>query len=93
MARPSTCRSLCQNPPLTGEDEPASPAQIDGSDTYTPAPAVLHAPTPAPASIPALLLAPAPVDTDAIVRYSEADLQRILRTVLEAKSLAPVPAP
>ena len=91
MARPPARRSPRRNPPPTGEDEPAGPAPTEGSDTYTPAPAVSRAPTPAPA--PASPLAPVPVDADATVRYSEADLQRILRTVLEARPLAPAPAP
>ena len=93
MARPPARRSPCRNPPPTGKDEPAGPAPTEGSDTYTPAPAVSRAPTPAPAPAPAPPLAPAPVDADATVRYSEADLQRILRTVLEARPLAPAPAP
>ena len=93
MARPLACRSPRRNPSPTGEDEPAGPAPTEGSDTYTPAPAVSRAPTPAPAPAPAPPLAPAPVDADATVRYSEADLQRIFRTVLEARPLAPAPAP
>ena len=93
MARPPARRSPCRNSLPTGKDEPAGPAPTEGSDTYTPAPAVSRAPTPAPAPAPAPPLAPAPVDADATVRYSEADLQRILRTVLEVRPLAPAPAP
>ena len=93
MARPPARRSPRRNPPPTGEDEPAGPAPTEGSDIYTPAPAVSRALTPAPAPAPAPLLAPVPVDANATVRYSEADLQRIFRTVLEARPLAPAPAP
>ena len=47
-----------------------------------------------PALVPALAppLAPAPVNANATVRYSEADLQRTFRTVLEARPLAFAPA-
>ena len=93
MARPPACRSPRRNPPPTGKDEPAGPAPTEGSDTYTPAPAVSRAPTPAPAPAPAPPLASAPVDANTTVRYLEADLQRILRTVLEARLLAPTLAP
>ena len=93
MARPSTCHSLCRNLSLTGKNEPAGPAPTEGSNTYTPAPAVSRALTPAPAPAPALPLALAPIDADATVRYSEADLKQIFKTVLEARPLAPAPAP
>ena len=48
-----------------------------------------RAPTPAPTPALAPPLVHAPVDANATVGYSEADLQRILRTILEASSLAP----
>ena len=78
---------------MTDKDKPAGPAPTESSDTYTPAPVMSRAATPAPASAPAPPLALAPVDADATFRYSEADLQRIFRTVLEARPLAPAPAP
>ena len=93
MARLLACRSPCRNPPLTGEDEPADPAPTEDSDTYIPALTVSRAQTPAPAPILAPPLALAPVDANATVRYSKADLQRIFKTVLEARPLAPTPAP
>ena len=40
MARPRSCRSLCQNHPLTGKDEPAGAAPTEGSGTPTPTCAV-----------------------------------------------------
>ena len=90
MARtPAPC-SPCRNPPPTGKDELAGPAPTERCDTYTPALAVSRAPTPAPAPAPAPPLASAPVDANTTVRYLEADLQRILRTVLEARPLTPV---
>ena len=93
MARPPARRSPCRNSLPTGKDEPAGPAPTEGSDTYTPTPAVSRALTSAPAPAPAPLFASAPVDANATVRYSDADLQRILRTVLEARPFALAPAP
>ena len=93
MGRSPARRSPCRNPPPTGKDEPAGLALTEGNDTYTLALAMSHATTPAPAPPLAPLLAPAPVDANATVRYSEADLQRIFRTVLEVRPLAPAPAP
>ena len=87
MGRPPACRSLCQNPPPTGKDELASLAFIDGSDTYIPALAVSRTPIPALSAAPAL----APAAINSTVRYLEADLQRILRTVLEARPPALAP--
>ena len=87
MARPPARCSPCQNPLPTGKDEPADSALIEGSDTYTPAPAVSHASTPAPPAASAL----APAAVDSTVRYSEADLHRIFRTVLETRPPAPQP--
>ena len=93
MARPSAWCSPRRNPPAIGEDESIGSILTKGTDTYTPAPAVSRASTPAPAPTSAPPLAPAPVDANAMVMYSEADLQLIFRTVLEARPLAPAPAP
>ena len=93
MARPLACHSARQNPPPTGKNKPAGPASTKGSDIYTPVPAMSRAPTPALASAPVLPLTPAPADANATVRYLEADLQQIFRTVLEVRPLAPAPAP
>ena len=89
MARPFAYFSPHRNPTPTGKDEPAEPSPVNGSDTYTFAPAMSHA------LIPALPLAPALTDAavDSIVRYLEADFQRFLRTILEARPPVFVPQP
>ena len=74
MARLPAYRSFCQNPSSTGEDEPASLALTEDSDTYTLAYAMSRTPNPVPAPIPVLPLALTPIDANATVRYSEADL-------------------
>ena len=89
MARLPARHSPRQNSPLIGKDEPVGPAPTEGSDTYTPAPTVSRAPIPAPPA--ALALAPTAVNST--LRYSEVDPQRILRTILETKALAPAPQP
>ena len=89
MARPPACRSPHQNPPPTGKNKPASLAPTKGSDTYTPFPAVSHTLTPAPPA--ACVLAPTTVNST--VRYSDADLQRIFRTVLETRPSVFAPQP
>ena len=89
MARPLAYRSPRRNPPPTGKDKLTGSALTEGSDTYTPAPVVSHAQTPASTLAPALLLALAPIDPNATVRYSDADLQQILKTVQEARLSAP----
>ena len=95
MARPLACHSPCRNLFPTSKDELASPAPTKGSDTYTLTLAISHALTSVLAPAPALPLGSAPVDANRMVKYSEADLQRILRTVLEARppALAPAPQP
>ena len=89
MARALACRSSRQNPPPTGKDEPAGPAATEGSDTYAPAPAVSRASTLALPAAPSL----ASAAVDSMIRYLEADLQRILRIILETKPPAPAPQP
>ena len=53
MAGPRACRSPRRNPPPTSKNELAGVALTEGSDTPTPTPVVLRAPTPAPAIAPA----------------------------------------
>ena len=91
MAQSSACRSPCQNP-HDGKDELAGGTPTEGSDRRTPAPAASRAPTPAVAPVIAPLAAFGSADSS-VVRYSEDDLQRIFRTVLDSKPLAPVLAP
>ena len=91
MASPLASRSPCQNPPPTSKDEPAGPAPTEGGDTYTPAPVVSRTPTSAPPAALIPTLAPAAVDST--VRYSEADLQRIIKIVLETRRPALIPQP
>ena len=69
MARlPARC-ILYQNPLPTSSDEFASSAPIEGSDTYTLAPILSRAPTPALPATPALVLAA----VNLTIRYSKAD--------------------
>ena len=90
MARLPACNIPCRNPPPTGEDKLASLDSTDGSDTYTPGPAVSRDSTPAPPPAPLLASTSA---VDSMVGYSEADFQRIFRTVLEARPPVPPPQP
>ena len=78
---PARCSSW-RNPSPIGKDELAGPAPTQNNDTNTPSPAVSHAPTFAPSSTLLLVLTPTINSMD---RYSKADLQRIFRTVLEAR--------
>ena len=89
MARPLARCSPCQNSPPTDKDKPAGPAPIESSDSYTPAPAISRAPTPAPPAAPAL----SPSAVNSMVKYLEANLQRIFRTVLETTPPAPALQP
>ena len=91
MARSSACRSPCQNP-HNGEDKLAGGTPTNGSDRRTPAPAATHAPTPAAVPVVASLAAFGSANSF-VVRYLEDDIQQILRTVLDSRSPAPVPAP
>ena len=91
MARSSARCSPRQNP-HDGKDELASGTPTKGSDCRTPAPAALRACTPAVALVVAPLAAFGSADSS-VVRYSEDDLQQILKTVLDFRSLAPVFAP
>ena len=89
MARSSARRSPRQNP-HDGEDELAGGTPTEGSDRCTPAPAASRAPTPAVAPGIAPLAASGFADSS-VVRYLKDDLQRILRTVLDSRPLAPIP--
>ena len=71
MAGPLDCRKLCQNSFSTGKNELAGLFSIEGSDTYTLAPAVSHAPTPDPPTALAPAFALAAVNST--FRYLEAD--------------------
>ena len=95
MARPPARHSPCRNPLSTGKGDPAGPAPIEGSDTYTFAPAVSRSLTPAPPAAPAPIptLAFDPSDVNLMFRYLRADLQQILKTVVETKPYAFAPQP
>ena len=91
IAQSSARHSPCQNP-HDGKDELAGRTPTKGSDRRTSAPAASRASTPAVAPVVALLVASGSANSS-VVRYLEDDLQRILRTVLDSRPLAPVPAP
>ena len=91
MARSSTCRKLCQNP-HNGKDELAGGTSTEDSNHCTPAPAATRALTPAFAPVVAPLVASGSADSS-VVGYLKDDLLRILKTVLDSRSPAPVPAP
>ena len=90
MAQSSARRSSRQNL-YNGENKLAGGTPTKGSDRCTLAPAATRAPTPAIAPIVAPLIASGPVNFF-LVRYSEDDLQRIFRTVLDFRPPALVPA-
>ena len=75
-----------------GKDELAGRTLTKVSDCCTPFPAATRALTPASAPVVAPFAVFGSADSS-VVRYSEDDLQRILRTVLDFRPLAPVPAP
>ena len=87
----SACRSLCQNP-YDGKDELAGGTPTDCSNRRTPAPVATCAFTSAAAIVLAPLIASGSADSFA-VRYSEDDLQLIVKTVLDFRPSALVPAP
>ena len=89
MAKPRACYSLHWNPFPTGKDELAGAALTKGSGTPTSIPVVSCAPIPALTAAFAPLLASATADLAA--RYLAKDLQKILKTILEARALAPQP--
>ena len=60
-----------------------------GNNRRSPVPAIECAPTPAIASVAAPLVAFGSADSF-VVRYLEDDLQKIVRTIFEAKSLLPL---
>ena len=90
MARSSARCSPCQNS-HDGKNELAGETPTKGSDRRTSAPAASRAPTPAIALVVALLAASGSADSS-VIRYSEDDLQRILKTVLDFRPIAPIPA-
>ena len=96
MAQSSVCCSPCQNL-HNGKDKLAGKTPTKGSNRCTPAPATTHAPTTAIIPFAALVAAFGSADSS-VVKYLEDDLQRIIRTILEARPLllpapAPIPAP
>ena len=91
MAQSSTHHSLCQNP-HDGKDKLAGGTSTKGSNHCTPTPAATRALTPVTILVVALLAASGSADFSE-VRYLEDNLQRILRTVLDSRPPAPVPAP
>ena len=78
------------------KDKLASWTPTEGSNCRTPAPTTTRAPISAVASVVAPLVASGFTDSS-MVRYLEDDLQRIVKTILEARlllalPLAPIPA-
>ena len=91
MTQCSARCSPCQNP-HDGKDKLAGGTPIEGNDHRTPVPVPSRAPTPAVASVVAPLVASDSADSS-VVKYSEDDLQQILKTFLDSRPLASVPAP
>ena len=91
MARSSARCSPCQNS-YDGKDKLAGETHTEDSDRLTPTPAASPASTPAIALVVAPLAASGSANSS-VIRYSEDDLQRILRTVQDSRLLALVPAP
>ena len=91
MAQSSARRNLCQNP-HGGKDKLAGGTSSKDNDRRTPAFAATRALTPATIPVIAPLAAFGSVDSS-MVRYSEDDLQRILKTVLDSRPLVSIPAP
>ena len=92
MAWSAARYSPCQNPLFDSEDQLTGGTPTKGSDRCTLALAVTCVFTFAVASVVALFAASGSADSS-IIRYSGDDLQRILRTVLDFKLPASVPAP
>ena len=91
MARSSARPSPRQNP-HNGKNELAGGTPTEGSDRRTLAPAVTRAFTPAVPPVVTPLATSSSADSS-VVKYSEDDLQQILRTVLDFRPLSPIPAP
>ena len=86
----------CQNS-HNGKDKLASGTSIEGSNRCPPAPAAACAPIPAVIPVAVPLVAFGCADSS-MVGYLENDLQRIVRSIFEARSrfllvFAPIPAP
>ena len=97
MAQSSAHWSLCQNPLFDDKNELAGGTTTEGSDRHTPVPTATRDFTPTVVSVIALLVASGSANSS-VVGYSEDDLQRIVKTILEARPFlppasAPVPAP
>ena len=91
IAQSSACCSPCQNL-HNGKNELAGRTPTKGSNCRTPTSATTHAPTSAVSPVVAPLVASRSANSS-MVRYLEDDFQRIFRTILDFRSLAPVFAP
>ena len=91
MARYSACCNPRQNP-HNGKDKLVGGTPTKGSNRCTPAPVATRAPTPAAAPVVVSLAASASANFF-VVKYSEDDLQRIFRTVLDSRPSASILAP
>ena len=89
IARSSVCCSPCKNL-QDGKDKLAGRTPTKGSNYRIFAPAATCAPTSAVAPIVALFIASCSADSS-VVKYLEDDLQRIVKTIPEARPL-PLPA-
>ena len=90
MAQSFACRSPCQNP-YDGKHKLAGGTPSEGNNCHTPVPAATCACTPTAIPVVAPLAASRSADSS-VVRYLRNNLQQILRTVLDSKTPAPVPA-
>ena len=96
MAQSSVCYSPRQNH-HDGKNKLAGRPPTKGSNHCTSISATIHTHTPAVVPVVAVLVASGSADFF-VIRYSEDDLQRIIKTIFEARplllpTLAPVPAP
>ena len=85
------CRSPYQNP-HNGKEKFASGTSTVNGNFCTPTPATTYVSTPADALVIAFVAASGSAYSS-VVRYLEDNLQRILKTILDFRSLTPVPAP
>lgn len=90
MAGPCVCKSFSHNSSPLGKNKFVESAlkvpSTNGSKTLTHIFAIFSAP--ASALTPVLLLVTILVVANLTVRYSEADFQQIIRTIVKAKALA-----
>ena len=91
MVQSSACRNPCQNF-YDGKNELVGGISTKDSNRRTPVPVATRVPTPAAVPVIAFLADSGSADSS-VLRYLEDNLQRIIRTVLDSRPLAPVPAP